>query len=306
MSLSVRELTKTYGSQVAVDHLSFDISGGQIMGFLGPNGAGKSTTMKMISGFVRPSSGTAEVCGYDIINDPIEVKKHIGYLPEHNPLYLNMYVVEYLRFVAGLHDISNRHQAVTNVIDKVGLGKEQHKKISALSKGYRQRVGIAQAIIHDPKVLILDEPTSGLDMNQLVDIRNLILDLGKENTVILSTHIMQEVEALCDRVIIINDGKLIADEAIGQLQSRIKGEDKIIVELAQKSIDLQSIMSISGVTQATMQDHHITIHTEQAKDIRAAIFHNIVDQGGTILEMTRTKNNVEDIFHKLTKISDNG
>jgi len=214
MSLSLKSLTKEYGAQKAVDELSFDVSGGTIMGFLGPNGAGKSTTMKMVSCYISPTSGTAEVCGYDIHKNPLQVRKHIGYLPEHNPLYLDMYVREYLQFVAGIHKLDNKKKRAAEMIEMTGLGKEQHKLIGALSKGYRQRVGLAQAMIHNPDVLILDEPTSGLDMNQLVDIRNLIKTLGQEKTVILSTHIMQEVQAMCDRVIIINNGKKVADDPI--------------------------------------------------------------------------------------------
>lgn len=303
MSLSVLDITKTYGNQNAVDGLSFSVEGGQIMGFLGPNGAGKSTTMKMVSCYIAPTSGTATVCGYDILESPLDVRKNIGYLPEQNPLYFNMYVKEYLNFVAGLHKMNNKNAVVSNLIEKVGLGKEQHKLIGSLSKGYKQRVGIAQAIIHEPKVLILDEPTSGLDMNQLVDIRNLIKQLGEENTVILSTHIMQEVEALCDRVIIINNGKLIADDPIDQLQQRIKGEEKTTIILAEKNIDLNAFSSIDGVINAHQNGNQIVIISDGKRDTRPDIFRKVVEHNWTILEMNREKGNVEDIFQKLTKSS---
>lgn len=217
MSIQVNALTKWYGTQKAVDGISFNAGKG-VLGFLGPNGAGKSTTMKMLTGFVPQTSGTASVCGYDIVKQSLEVRRCIGYLPESNPLYTDMYVKESLAFVAGIHQLHEPGKRITEVIEQTGLGPEQHKKVGQLSKGYRQRVGLAQAILHNPDVLILDEPTSGLDPNQLIGIRQLIKDLGVTKTVILSTHIMQEVEAVCSQVIIINKGKIVADDTLQGLK----------------------------------------------------------------------------------------
>ncbi len=217
MSISVKALSKNYGSQKAVDQISFEAQPGRILGFLGPNGAGKSTTMKMLTSFIPKTSGSATVCGFCITKDSLEVRKNIGYLPENNPLYTEMYVKEFLNFVGEVYQLKNLSQRVLEVIQLTGLQKEQHKKIGQLSKGYKQRVGLAQAIIHDPKVLILDEPTSGLDPNQLIEIRALIKELGKTKTVILSTHIMQEVEAICDDVVIINKGKIVANDSLNGL-----------------------------------------------------------------------------------------
>ena len=218
MSIRVESLTKIYGRQKAVDDISFNAGPG-VLGFLGPNGAGKSTTMKILTCFIPQTSGTASVCGFDVITQPLDVRRHIGYLPESNPLYLDMYVKESLGFIAGIHKIQEPEKRISRIIEQTGLGPEQHKKIGQLSKGYRQRVGLAQAILHDPDVLILDEPTSGLDPNQLIGIRQLILDLGKTKTIILSTHIMQEVEAVCNKVIIINKGKIVADDTLQNLRS---------------------------------------------------------------------------------------
>lgn len=218
MSISVKNLSKHYGQQKAVNEISFEAKPGRILGFLGPNGAGKSTTMKMLTGYLQPTSGKAEIAGKDIQVEPLEVKKQIGYLPENTPLYMDMYVREFLSFVAQTYGLSDIAKRVEEVIQQVGLTQEQHKKIGMLSKGYKQRVGLAQAIIHQPQVLILDEPTSGLDPNQLSDIRALIKNLGKDRTVIISTHIMQEVEAICDDVIIINKGVLVANSSIEELK----------------------------------------------------------------------------------------
>lgn len=212
-------MARHYGQQKAVDEISFEAKPGKILGFLGPNGAGKSTTMKMLTGYLKPTSGTAKLCGFDSQEDSLEVRRIMGYLPENTPLYTDMYVQEFLLFVANTYQLQNAELRVKETIERVGLGPEQHKKIAMLSKGYRQRVGLAQAIIHHPKVLILDEPTSGLDPNQLTDIRELIKNLGRDKTVILSTHIMQEVEALCDEVIIINKGKIVANATITELKN---------------------------------------------------------------------------------------
>lgn len=219
MSISVESLTKVYGQQRAVDGISFSAQPG-VLGFLGPNGAGKSTTMKILTGFIPQTSGKASVCGYDVETQPLEVKRSIGYLPESNPLYQDMYVRESLAFIANIHQVPDAEKRIEEVIELTGLTPEKHKKIGQLSKGYRQRVGLAQAILHDPQVLILDEPTSGLDPNQLIGIRQLIRDLGKTKTIILSTHIMQEVEAVCNRVVIINKGKIVADDTLEDLRSK--------------------------------------------------------------------------------------
>src|SRR6202000_1237690 len=223
MSISVESLTKVYGQQKAVDGISFSAAPG-VVGFLGPNGAGKSTTMKILTGFIPQSSGKASVCGFDVETQALEVKRNIGYLPESNPLYQDMYVKESLAFIAGIHQIDQPEKRINEVIEQTGLTPEQHKKIGQLSKGYKQRVGLAQAIIHNPQVLILDEPTSGLDPNQLIGIRQLITDLGKSKTIILSTHIMQEVEAVCSQVIIINKGTIVANDSLQGLRAKNKGK----------------------------------------------------------------------------------
>lgn len=220
MSISVRSLTKVYGSQKAVNDISFELKKGEVVGFLGPNGAGKSTTMKIITGYLPPSKGTAVVCDFDILKEPMEVRKRVGYLPEANPLYYDMYVREYLEFSAGIHKLNNKRTKIEDIIDRTGLNIEAHKKIGTLSKGYKQRVGLAQAMLHDPEVLILDEPTSGLDPNQIVEIRDLITSFGQEKTVLLSTHIMQEVEAMCSRAVIINRGTIVADNSIAALKEQ--------------------------------------------------------------------------------------
>lgn len=217
MSIAVANITKFYGKQRALDNVSFNINSGEVVGFLGPNGAGKSTMMKILTTYITPSYGEAKVCDFDVVDEALKVRKCIGYLPEHNPLYLDMYVKEYLSFCAGVHRVKKKKDKIEEIIEKVGLSPERKKKIGALSKGFRQRVGLAQAMIHDPKVLILDEPTSGLDPNQLVEIRSLIKEAGREKTVMLSTHIMQEVEAICDRVIIINKGEIVADNTVDKI-----------------------------------------------------------------------------------------
>lgn len=233
MSIKVQNLSKVYGTQRAVDNISFEVNKGEIIGFLGPNGAGKSTTMKILTGYIPATEGTAEVNGFDVKTYPMKVKANIGYLPEHNPLYLDMYVKEFLDFAGSLYGLKGRtlQIKIDETIERVGLGLEKHKKIGQLSKGYRQRVGLAQALIHNPDVLILDEPTTGLDPNQLVEIRDLIKNVGKDKTVIFSTHIMQEVEAICDRVVIINRGKIVADGALSELKKGGKGIEEVFREL---------------------------------------------------------------------------
>ncbi len=218
MSISLHNICKRYGDQTVLPDLSFDVCKGEIVGFLGPNGAGKSTTMKIITGYVKPDAGSVSVCGTDVLSEPLKAKSHIGYLPEHNPLYLDMYVKEYLDFTAGIYGVKNKKDRVAEVVELTGLTPEYKKQIGSLSKGYRQRVGLAAAIIHNPDVLILDEPTTGLDPNQIVEIRELIKDFGKERTVLFSTHIMQEVEAVCSRFIILNKGKIIVDKKISEIE----------------------------------------------------------------------------------------
>lgn len=235
MSIKVAALTKLYDTQKAVDNISFELKKGEIVGFLGPNGAGKSTTMKIITGYLPPTSGTASVCGFDVQAQPMEVRKRVGYLPEANPLYFEMYVREYLEFSAGIHGIGkDKGKRIEEMISLTGLGKEAHKKIGALSKGYKQRVGLAQAMLHGPEVLILDEPTSGLDPNQIIEIRDLIKNIGSEKTVLLSTHIMQEVQAMCSRVIIINNGRIVADDSIERLQQANTRRDVLMVAFEQQ------------------------------------------------------------------------
>jgi len=230
MSIKVSALTKIYDTQRAVDNISFELKKGEIVGFLGPNGAGKSTTMKIITTYLPPSSGSATVCGFDVLEQPMDVRRKVGYLPEANPLYHEMYVREYLEFNAGIHQLGKASgKRIEEMISLTGLGKEAHKKIGALSKGYKQRVGLAQAMLHNPEVLILDEPTSGLDPNQIIEIRDLIKNIGSEKTVLLSTHIMQEVQAMCSRVIIINNGKIVADDSIDNLQHANMKHDVLVV-----------------------------------------------------------------------------
>ena len=231
MSIEVSNLTKIYGSQKAIDAVSFTIKKGEIVGFLGPNGAGKSTTMKILTGYLKQDAGDAKICGIDVKINTIEAKRKIGYLPEANPLYFEMYVKEYLSFIAGVHLIKNEQTAISNTIELVGLQVEQHKKIGQLSKGYKQRVGLAAALIHQPEILILDEPTSGLDPNQIIEIRNVIKEQGKDKTVLFSSHILQEVQAICDRVIIINKGKIVADDMLVNLQKNGRSLEDIFKDL---------------------------------------------------------------------------
>ena len=283
MSVIVENLVKTFDTQNAVDDISFSVSKGQILGFLGPNGAGKSTTMKMITGYYPQTSGTIKVCGIDTNDDALLVKSKIGYLPEHNPLYLEMYVYEYLSFIAGLHGIKDKKARIELMIEKTGLTKERNKIIATLSKGYRQRVGLAQAMIHDPEVLILDEPTSGLDPNQLVEIRNLIKNIGKEKTVIFSSHIMQEVQEICDKVVIINKGKIVANDSITALQQLQSGQSIISIEFLQP-IDIKIIQSLPQVVKILKNEGNtIEISVLESKKPRKDIFDAFVKNGWTLL-----------------------
>lgn len=296
MSIKVTELTKTFGSQKAVDAITFEAKRGEVLGFLGPNGAGKSTTMKMATGYIPPSSGTIEVCGLDAVKDSAKTRKRIGYLPEHNPLYLDMYVKEYLGFCGGIHGLkgSQLKARISEIIEECGLIKEQHKKIAQLSKGYRQRVGLAQALLHDPEVLILDEPTTGLDPNQLVEIRALIKSLGKDKTVILSTHIMQEVQAICDRVIVINNGVLVANERIEQ----IKGAAQILKIEFESTIDEAKLRAYGELTKTGT--NHYTLSTRTKKDIRSELFELAKTNNWVILSMNREEQDLESFFQQKT------
>jgi ABC-2 type transport system ATP-binding protein len=302
MAIHVENISKLYGTQKALDNVSFTINEGEIIGLLGPNGAGKSTLMKIITCFIPPTSGNVNVYDHNIFEHPLEIRKNIGYLPEHNPLYLEMYVREFLEFVAGIYDIENKKQRVEEMIELTGLTKEANKKIGQLSKGYRQRVGIAQALIHDPKILILDEPTTGLDPNQLEEIRQLIKNVGKKKIIMLSTHIMQEVEAVCNRVIIINSGKIVADDKTEKLQYMLKNNNQYIVEF-DKEIDTkalkQQVQSIDKIVSNGKNSYTIT--TPEATDIREDIFKWAVNNNLMVLTIKKNdENNLEQIFHKLT------
>lgn len=302
MSILVSNVNKVYGTQIVLDDVTISIEKGEIVGLLGPNGAGKSTLMKIITCFIPPTSGKVNVAGIDINENPLEVKKLVGYLPENNPLYYDMYVKEYLSFVAGIYKIPPKEikSRVDNIINTTGLNAEQHKKIGTLSKGYKQRVGIAQALIHNPGILILDEPTSGLDPNQLTEIRNLIRDIGKEKTVLFSTHIMQEVEAVCDRVIIINQGKIVADDKTGNIIS-IKSRNRIIVEF-ETEVKKELLEKIHGVTVAEKLNGNIwMLSSGNDTDIRPAINKFAAGNDLNILSLRKKEQKLEEIFHQLTQ-----
>ncbi|MBC5773629.1 gliding motility-associated ABC transporter ATP-binding subunit GldA [Pontibacter sp. KCTC 32443] len=303
MSVEVKNLTKIFGTQRAVDDISFTVEQGQILGFLGPNGAGKSTTMKIATCYLPPTSGTILVNSHDVVRDPIAVRRMVGYLPEHNPLYLDMYVHEYLEFVASVYGIKGKQAKarVQEMVELCGLTLEQGKKIGALSKGYRQRVGLAQALVHDPQVLILDEPTTGLDPNQIVEIRSLIKRIGQNKTVIFSTHIMQEVTAICDRVVIINRGKLVADSDVASLQAGNRGAKLTLVEFEQP-ISIELLQSIAGVEDVELvQNNTYRITSLQDADIRASVFRIAAEQNWPLVGLRQEENSLEQIFQQLTK-----
>jgi len=301
MSIKVEGVTKLYGEQKALDNVSFNIPQGEVVGFLGPNGAGKSTMMKIISCFIPQSSGEVSVCEHDVVDNSIAVRANVGYLPENNPLYLDMYVKEYLAFVGGLHKVRKIKESIARIIELTGLTVEQRKKIGALSKGYRQRVGLAQALIHDPKVLILDEPTSGLDPNQLEEIRTLIKEVGKKKTVMLSTHIMQEVEAVCDRAIIINNGKIVADSPVSELKKNTAGEQMVVVEFDGEPHQ-KGLIKIVGVSKAKRVSEKVwKLTADSGTDIRPAVFQFAVDNNLAVLTMNMDQQSLEDVFKQLTK-----
>lgn len=300
MSIKVKNLTKIYGKQKALNNISFEIKSGEIVGFLGPNGAGKSTMMKIITGYIPQTEGEVFVNDQKIDPEAIDIRKQIGYLPEHNPLYLDMFVREYLLFVAGMYGIKNKKERVEEMIEQVGLSKESSKKILALSKGYRQRVGLAQALIHNPSVLILDEPTSGLDPNQIIEIRNLIQTVGKEKTVMLSTHIMQEVEAICDKIIILDQGHIVANEQTKDASKIIENTGVIIKLELDKKIDIQIFNKNNQITEATDKGNNVWIINAQI-DIRADLFELAVKEGFKVLSMNLVEKSLEDIFQEITK-----
>lgn len=302
MSIKVNNITKTYGEQNALNDVSFEVNTGEVVGFLGPNGAGKSTMMKILTCFIPQSSGSASVCGFDVSEQSLDVRRNVGYLPEHNPLYLDMYVKEYLEFIAGLHHLKNVKARISEMIDMTGLQVEQKKKIGALSKGYRQRVGLAQALIHDPKVLILDEPTTGLDPNQLEEIRNLIIQVGKQKTVMLSTHIMQEVEAVCDRVIIVNNGLIVANDTTAVIQNTQTQNKQFITVEFDKETSRNSLKNIAGVFDAkNIKGNTWQIEAHTDKDIRTDLFQYAVQNGLAVLTLHKEEQRLEDVFKHLTK-----
>lgn len=300
MSIVVSGLTKFYKNQKALNNISFNINSGEIVGLLGPNGAGKTTLMRIICCFIPASSGSVSVCNINILSNSLKIRQKIGYLPENNPLYLDMYVREYLYFLAGIHKISNVKSAVEEMIELTGLNAEQKKKIGSLSKGYRQRVGIAQALIHKPEVLILDEPTSGLDPNQIVEIRHLIKNIGKKKTILISTHIMQEVEAICDRAIIINKGDIIKDDLTANLHNLSSLKQIIIVEFGSKvSFDLLSKMD-DAIIVNYINNNVWEIISDKIEDLRPMVFNFAVKNNLTIVSLQKKEHSIEDVFRQLT------
>ena len=300
MSIEVSNLLKTYGEQKAVDNVSFRIAKGEIVGFLGPNGAGKSTTMKIVTGYLQADAGDATVCGIDVRKSPLDSKKKIGYLPESNPLYYEMYVREYLDFIADIHHVSGKKKKIEEVIQTVGLSPESKKKIGQLSKGYKQRVGLAAALIHDPEVLILDEPTTGLDPNQIIEIREVITRLGKNKTVLFSSHILQEVEALCDRVIIINKGKLVADDTLSNLRQNNREQHEVLVSF-QEPVDIELLKSLRDVTTVNKpQKTNYTLETTNPDSVRKQLLELSLQHNLNIVSLRSESHSLEDIFRDLT------
>lgn len=302
MSLEVKQLTKRYKTQKALDAISFAAQSGQVLGFLGPNGAGKSTTMKIASGYLLPDEGDVLINGVSVVDNPKTVSKMIGYLPEHNPLYLDMYVKEFLGFVAGLYDLKgkNAKDQVKSIIERCGLGPEQHKKIGQLSKGYRQRVGLAKALVHDPEVIILDEPTTGLDPNQLVEIRNLIKEIGKDKTLVLSTHIMQEVEAICDKVVIIHKGNIVAQDLLQHLKAE-KGLIALILE-TEEPLEQGWFAALPAVRQIQMiKNSELELMTEDPVQLRRELLSVVQEKNLSLLSLRKQEKNLETIFRQLTQ-----
>jgi ABC-2 type transport system ATP-binding protein len=302
MSIELQGLTKIYSHQRAIDNISFNIGKGEVVGFLGPNGAGKSTTMKILSGYIPQSSGKAYVMGMDIAKEPLKIKQKIGYLPELNPLYGDMYITEYLQFNADIYGIKNPKSAIERVIESTGLGLERKKKIGQLSKGYKQRVGLAQALINDPDVLILDEPTSGLDPNQMSEIRKLILRLGEDKTILLSTHIMQEVEAMCSRAIIINLGKIVADDNVAGMKNRLTSKTKRNKIKFRNPIDVNALMSEKGIVEVeTLGDNRYVVRSEATLELAEVLFNFAIASNTIILEQMEESESLESVFQQLTR-----
>ncbi len=300
MSIEVKGLTKIYGEQKAVDDISFTAAKGEIVGFLGPNGAGKSTTMKIITGYLLADAGTATVCGIDVKEQPLETKKKIGYLPEANPLYYDMYVREYLDFIAGVHEIKNRKEKIEEVITTVGLTPESKKKIGQLSKGYKQRVGLAAALIHNPEVLILDEPTTGLDPNQIIEIREVIKQLGQNKTILFSSHILQEVEAICDRVVIINKGKLVADDTLSVLRNQSAGNNIVKVEF-KESVDATLLNTLNGVQSVKkINEHAWELVCSNVNDVKRILLELSLNENLNIVSLQSGEQKLEEVFRSLT------
>jgi len=301
MSVEVKNLVKIYGAQAAVNNISFVANTGEILGFLGPNGAGKSTTMKIITCYTKPTSGDVLVCGENVMAQPMKVKSLIGYLPESNPLYKDMFVREYLNFVADLHKIAHKNARIAEIVEKVGLGNEQHKLIGALSKGYKQRVGLAQALLHDPKVLILDEPTSGLDPNQIVEIRNVIKEISKDKTIIFSTHILQEVQILCDRVLIINKGNLVANTSIEEFKNR-QTETNILHVTFKNAVTENDLNGISHVSRCEkVSDTEWQLFVTDMSAAQTEVFNFCVKTINSLVEMRQETRSVENVFQELTQ-----
>jgi ABC-2 type transport system ATP-binding protein len=305
MSITVRKLTKIYGAQKAVNDISFSIKQGEIVGFLGPNGAGKSTTMKMITGYLQADAGTAEVSGIVVDPNSLETKRKIGYLPEANPLYYEMYVREYLGFVADIHQVKNKRQAINEVIETTGLTVEANKKIGQLSKGYKQRVGLAAALIHDPEVLILDEPTSGLDPNQIVEIREVIKKLGQNKTVLFSSHILQEVEAMCNRVIIINKGVIVADDELSSLQRNKTGQHIVVIRFKEEIETgiLSKFKAVDEVTRLNNSAYQLT--TNDPDEVRKQLLELSLKNNLNIVSLQSENNSLEEVFRSLTSPTNN-
>jgi ABC-2 type transport system ATP-binding protein len=301
MSIEVKNLLKEYGEQKAVNDISFKINKGEIVGFLGPNGAGKSTTMKIITGYLQQSGGKAFVCGINVGAEPIEIKKKIGYLSELNALYYDMYVREYLSFVAQIHKVEKAKEKIEKVIDMVGLKIESTKKIGQLSKGYKQRVGLAAALIHDPEVLILDEPTSGLDPNQIVEIREVIKKQGQDKTVLFSSHILQEVEAICDRVIIINKGQIVADDRLSNLQKSNKESHTVIVRF-KEALSRQQLSELNNVTAVENNgEETFRLQTSDPENVRKQLLTLALEKGLNIISLQSESRSLEDVFRSLTQ-----
>lgn len=305
MSITVENLTKIYGSQKAVDNISFRVKTGEILGFLGPNGAGKSTTMKIISCFISPTHGSVQLDGFDTNKHSEEVRRRIGYLPENNPLYTDMNIVDYLHLSASLQNVPEQEipGRIKQMVDICGLGPECHKDINELSKGFRQRVGLAQALIHDPEVLILDEPTTGLDPNQIVEIRSLIKEIGKQKTVMLSSHILKEVEATCDRILIINKGKLVADGSTEELKARSSAANRLLLQVKGEGVQ-EALLNLNSVAQVVPangdEDGTWHVDTNGGLDSREEIFRLCVEKGWILLQLTPLESSLEDIFRQLT------